>query len=211
MNTKEIIDQMAEVMLAGSETTAGTMANLFLELMRNPDVKAKLISSLPVLSPDDPIISSKTVRTEPQFEYLEACIKEVLRLHPIASEMGRRTGDFPINLMGYDLPPYTVVSVSYRYLHRNPEHWPEPLRFWPERWLENRPEDVPPPEYDFVLCPNAIDLYITDRSQYASLLSVLCRQTHMYWKEVSHLLSQILAVKTDQHLFLKWHSRLTIP
>ncbi|EPS29010.1 hypothetical protein PDE_03956 [Penicillium oxalicum 114-2] len=146
MSTKEIIDQMAELMLAGSETSAGTMANLFLELMRNPDVKAKLISSLPVLSPDDPIISSKTVRTAPQFEYLEACIKEALRLHPIASEMGRRTGDSPINLMGYDLPPYTVVSVSYRYLHRNPEHWPEPLRFWPERWLESRPEDVPPPD-----------------------------------------------------------------
>jgi cytochrome P450 len=147
MGTREVIDQMAEILLAGSETTSGTIACFFLETLRNPEVKEKLIRSLPVLGPNDPIISSQKVRVGPEFEYLEACIKEALRLHPIASEMGRRTGHNSIELMGYYLPPFTVVSASYRELHRNPKHWPEPLRFWPERWLQNRPESVPAPKY----------------------------------------------------------------
>ncbi|KAJ5716754.1 cytochrome P450 [Penicillium malachiteum] len=146
METRDVVDQMAEILLAGSETTSGTIAYFFFEVLRNPEVKQKLMNTLPVLGPADPIISSKTVRTSTDFEYLEACIKEVLRLHPIASEMGRRTGKHAIELMGFYLPAHTVVSASYRQLHRSPEHWPEPLRFWPERWLEDRPQHVPAPD-----------------------------------------------------------------
>ncbi|KAB2571181.1 Cytochrome P450 monooxygenase FUS8 [Lasiodiplodia theobromae] len=147
MNTRDIVDQMSELLLAGSETTSGTIACLFLELVQNPDVRAKLLRSLPVLGPEDPVVDGKTVRLDPQYEYLNACIKENLRLHPIASEMGRRTGKEWVNLMGYSLPPGTVVSASYRDLHRNPEFWAEPERFWPERWLdEDRREGAPAPD-----------------------------------------------------------------
>ncbi|PYI09748.1 cytochrome P450 [Aspergillus sclerotiicarbonarius CBS 121057] len=146
MATRDIVDQMAEILLAGSETTSGTIACVFLELVRHPHVKKKLMASLPVLQPTEPIVSSKTVRTDARYEYLEACIRETLRLHPIASEMGRRTGKEPIELCGYLLPPHTVVSASYRDLHRNPAYWPQSLRFWPERWLAHRPPKVPSPD-----------------------------------------------------------------
>jgi len=144
LTTRQICDQMAEILLAGAETTSGTLAYLFLEISRNPDVKTKLLDSLQIRKPSDPIINSQEVRSDPQYEYLNACIKENLRLHPIASEMGRRTGNNWVNLLGFDLPPHTVVSASYRNLHRNGQYWPEPLRFWPERWLEeNKREGAP--------------------------------------------------------------------
>jgi len=147
MDTRDITDQMAEILLAGSETTSGTLACLFLELARNPVVYNKLLESLPSAAIGDDIVSSKMVRTEPQYEYLEACIKENLRLHPIASEMGRRTGTEWVNLMGYDLPPHTVVSASYRALHLNEEYWPQAQRFWPERFLaEEKRGDAPAAE-----------------------------------------------------------------
>lgn len=146
MGTREVVDQMAEILLAGSETTSGTIACFFLEILRNPKVKERLMESLPVLQISHPVITSKAIRTGAEYEYLEACIKEVLRLHPIASEMGRRMGNGAIELMGYQIPAHTVVSASYRQLHRNPQHWPDPLRFWPERWLEPRPHGVPEPE-----------------------------------------------------------------
>lgn len=139
---------MAEILLAGSETTSGTIACLFLEVLRNPRVHERLMDSLPIRRPSDPIITSKEVRNGDEYEYLEACIKEVLRLHPIASEMGRRTGGESMELMGYYLPPHAIVSASYRELHRSSESWPEPLQFWPERWLKDRPNDVPEPEYE---------------------------------------------------------------
>jgi cytochrome P450 len=147
MSTRQIIDQMSELLLAGSETTSGTLGCLFLELARNPDVKDKLLATLPIRKQGDPIIDSQDIRTGERYKYLNACIKENLRLHPIASEMGRRTGNQWVNLMGYDLPPFTVVSASYRDLHRNGKYWPEPLRFWPERWLEDgERENAPEPE-----------------------------------------------------------------
>ncbi|CAH0042912.1 unnamed protein product [Clonostachys rhizophaga] len=149
MNTRDIVDQMSEVLLAGSETTSGTTACLFLELARNPSVRARLLETLPVLDMNDDIVTSKSVRNEPQFRYLEACIKETLRLHPIASEMGRRTGDQWVKLVGYDLPPHTVVSASYRDLHRNEQYFPQALRFWPERFLpEGERGEAPPADLD---------------------------------------------------------------
>jgi cytochrome P450 len=147
MSTRQIVDQMSEILLAGSETTAGTIACLFLELARNPKVKAKLLASLPIRRHGDPIIGNREIRNEGQYKYLNACIKENLRLHPIASELGRRTGNQWVSLMGYDLPPRTVISASFRNLHHNAEYWPQPLRFWPERWLEgDEQEDAPSPE-----------------------------------------------------------------
>ncbi|KAI6264929.1 hypothetical protein MCOR29_002256 [Pyricularia oryzae] len=145
MNTRDIVDQMAEILLAGSETTSGTIACLFLELARNADVRAKLLASLPARGAGDEVVASKAIRSDAgQYWYLEACIKENLRLHPIASEMGRRTGKDWVTIMGYDLPPHTVVSASYRDLHRNEKYWPEPLRFWPERWLPEGQRDGAP-------------------------------------------------------------------
>jgi cytochrome P450 len=147
MTTRDIIDQMSELLLAGSETTSGTISCLFLELIRNPEVKERLLATLPVLSPNDPIIDGKFVRSNPRFSYLSACIKETLRLHPIASEMGRQTGKDWVSLMGYNLPPHTVVSASYRHLHRDPDIWDNPLQFYPERWIgQNKENEVPHPE-----------------------------------------------------------------
>lgn len=148
MSARQIVDQMSEILLAGSETTSGTIACLFLELARNPDVKAKLLKSLPIREPEERMIKSQEVRDEVKYRYLNACIKENLRLHPIASEMGRRTGNQRITLAGYELPPRTVVSASYREMQRSAEYWPEPLRFWPERWLDGEErEGAPEPEY----------------------------------------------------------------
>ena len=82
-------------------------------------MRAKLAASLPRLSFDAPLIDGKSVREDSQYEYLNACIKENLRLHTIASELGRRTLQEPANLGGgVELPPYTVVSASYRALHQ---------------------------------------------------------------------------------------------
>ncbi|KAF4986589.1 hypothetical protein FDECE_15872 [Fusarium decemcellulare] len=150
MSPRDILDQMSEILLAGSETTAGATACLFLELSRSPRVLSKLLASLPVLSHDnlEDILVSKTVRSCPDYEYLEACIKENLRLHPIASEMGRRTGDQWVSFMGYDLPPHTVVSASYRYLHRDEKYWPDASSFIPERWLpDDQRGDIPAADF----------------------------------------------------------------
>jgi hypothetical protein len=156
------------------------------ELARNPKVRAKLLDTLPILNVDDEILSSKTVRTEPSFGYLEACIKETLRLHPIASEMGRRTGDQWIKLAEYDLPPHTVVPASYRDLHRNEQHFPQALRFWPERFLpDGERGDAPPAEYESPRIVSVCETWVLTSAQVRGLLSILCGQAFFYWNQVS--------------------------
>lgn len=110
-------------------------------------MRAKLLATLPILGPNDPILDSKQVREDRNFRYLEACIKENLRMHPIASEMGRRTLEQGVVFDGYEIPPYTVVSASYRQLHADERYWPRPHTFWPERWLdEDERQGAPAPE-----------------------------------------------------------------
>lgn len=71
-------------------------------------------------------------------------------MHPVASEMGRRTIDRPVVIGGIEIPHYTVVSASYRRLHLDEHYWPEPNTFWPERWLQgDAAESAPKPQYVF--------------------------------------------------------------
>lgn len=137
MSTREVIDQSCEFIIAGSENPSFVLTMLFVELGRNPDVYRKLYSSVAALTKSDPMITSEDVEKQPEFAYLNACITEVLRLHPVASELARRTGKDTIHLGGYEIPPYTTVYASIRRCMLSPDYYPEPLRFWPERWLND--------------------------------------------------------------------------
>ncbi len=191
MTTRDVIDQLAEMLLAGSETTSGTLCCLFMELARNPDVRAKLLATLPPLSLADGIISSKTIRNMnlgtstwkrvsrrtfastpsrprwdgkcPDFLLWESNSSRDPMTAPRNTQRHKTdpncrscTGDQWVNLMGYDLPPHTVVSASYRHLHHSEEFWPQAQRFWPERWLPpaKRGNDVPAPEYLTLALPS---------------------------------------------------------
>lgn len=146
---------MAEILLAGAETTSGTLACLFYQLARHPAAAEKLKASLPIRTANDAIIAAKEIRNDPQYEYLNACMKECLRINPIASELGRRTGTEWKKIGGLELPPHTVVSVSYRMLHLDQRYWPEPNRFWPERWLEEGKREGAP-EAKYVHCDRSV-------------------------------------------------------
>lgn len=70
--------------------------------------------------------------------YLDAVVKETLRLRPPVPVVVRRLLA-PMRLAGYDLPAGTVVAPCIHLIHRSPEHYPEPRRFEPERFLRQQP------------------------------------------------------------------------
>jgi cytochrome P450 len=123
LDMRGIIDQVSEIILAGSETTA--VATLcIMELAHNPEVKKKLLSTLTLVSlanqeKNERVFGGSELRTDNTFRYLDACIKETLRLHPISNEFGRHTrSDQSVDMMGYLIPSRTIVSASYRSLQR---------------------------------------------------------------------------------------------
>ena len=66
--------------------------------------------------------------------YLDACIKEAMRLNGPVAMLGRHT-NAPADILGYAIPPATCVALSIYATHRDPAYWERPEEFLPERFL----------------------------------------------------------------------------
>jgi cytochrome P450 len=129
LDQQEICDQLVTLLLAGHETTALTLATCMGRLLRHPHVLDKLRNELSAqTSPDD----------AQRLPYLSAVIDETLRLDPIVTDVAR----VPTSLFHVEddlvLTPKDVAVVVIEALHHDPELYPEPTLFRPERFLERR-------------------------------------------------------------------------
>jgi cytochrome P450 family 135 len=124
MSDAEIRDQLMTLLLAGHETTATALAWAFDLLFRAPDKLERL---------------HEEVTADAGYEYLDAVIKETLRLRPVVPFVGRQLKE-PAELGGYDLPAGTDVMPAILLAHTRPDVFPDPYEFRPERFLEDSPE-----------------------------------------------------------------------
>ncbi|KAJ9477290.1 Isotrichodermin C-15 hydroxylase [Pseudozyma hubeiensis] len=141
-------DQCVELLIAGGETTSNTITYIIKSLLENPSKLAKLYSTIPAEPLDLPVPGFTAL---PDTPYLDACIQEGMRMNPVTSELGRRTGKEPTVVLGHVIPPRTAISASLRYLHYSPSYWHDPHRYWPERFLPRESEllqDDPAPAAD---------------------------------------------------------------
>jgi cytochrome P450 len=134
MTDGELRDEMFTLLMAGHETTATSLAWVFLHVLRHPDVLARLRDELHVVAGDGPIEPEHVTR----LEYLDAVIKETQRLTPVVPFTGRIL-QAPAHIGGRELPAGVGVSPAIYVTHRRPDLWPEPERFRPERFLGTRP------------------------------------------------------------------------
>jgi len=116
----ELRDELMTLLLAGHETTASALSWTLERLVRHPEVLERLEAE---------------VRAGEDEEYLDAVIKETLRLRPVVPAVGRYL-EAPLELGGHLLPQGVYVNLSILLLHRRPDLYPDPLAFRPERFLE---------------------------------------------------------------------------
>jgi cytochrome P450 len=135
----ELHDEMLTLLIAGHETTATALTFAVSKVLDAPRVLARVRQELGAVVGGRPLTPER-LRDLP---YLDATIKEVLRLYGPASGFVRRLAK-PMRLGSYDLPEGTTVSASTYLLHRDPQIWRDPSRLDPERFLERR---VRPSEY----------------------------------------------------------------
>jgi cytochrome P450 len=116
-----LLDEMKTLLVAGHETTATSLTWAVLELLRHPDVLARLRDEL-AAGKDD---------------YLDAVIKESLRLRPIVPMVGRVL-QAPARVGGHDYPAGVALVPNIYLTQRRSTEWPDPARFNPDRFLGKR-------------------------------------------------------------------------
>jgi cytochrome P450 family 135 len=116
---KKMRDELVTMLSDGP--TATSLAWVFERLLRHPDKLARL---------REEVLGGESE------EYLDAVVKETLRLCPAVPLVMRRLAE-PMQLGEHTIPPGTIVAPSVYLMHRRADVYPQPLEFRPERFLES--------------------------------------------------------------------------
>lgn len=129
LSEREICEQLQTLLFAGHSTTAIALTWALYLLLHEPKAMARLQEELAGLGADP---EPEAIAKAP---YLEAVCNETLRLRPLIGGVARRLRS-PMALAGYELPAGMTVGASILWAHTDPEIYPEPGRFRPERFLD---------------------------------------------------------------------------
>jgi cytochrome P450 family 135 len=119
LSNREIRDELLTMIMAGYETTSSALAWAFERLLRSPEVMGRLQDDL----------------ARGSDEYLDAVVKEVLRLRPVVPVVARKVQE-DVALNGHLIPGGSVLMVSLYLLHRDPALHSVPDEFRPDRFLD---------------------------------------------------------------------------
>ena len=122
----ELRDDVSTLLEAGHHTTGIALAWTFDLLLRHPPVFERLRARL----------------SEGDEEYLNAVLKETLRVRPVVTHVQRLVGEEPFTLGQHVLPPGALLRVSIRDIHRRGDRFHQPDAFRPERFFGADPPDA---------------------------------------------------------------------
>jgi cytochrome P450 len=122
LTDREVRDELVTLLLAGHETTATGLGWTFDLLLHAPAVLHRAAAR--------------------EDAYLDAVVKESLRVRPVIPGVGRVVRGEPFRLNGYVIPPGVEINPSIRMIHWRGDLYPDPKRFNPERFLGEDPPDT---------------------------------------------------------------------
>lgn len=135
LTDSDIKDEVNTFMFAGHDTTAIALSYLLMLLAEHKDIQdyvRKEVDS--VMEMNEGKLTMKSLQ---ELKYLERTIKESLRLYPSADIISRVTGE-DVKLQSYVVPAGTTVFLNIYAVHRDPNFWPNPEVFDPDRFLSER-------------------------------------------------------------------------
>jgi unspecific monooxygenase len=135
MSDEEVRDELITLIVAGFETTAVVLSWSFEKLLTHPEALRRLIAEL------IEVVGQRPLRPEdlPHLTYLDGCINEAMRLHPL-SVIGARITRKDVEIDGIEIPARTCVVPCMYLAHRRPDAYPNPEAFEPERWRNKQPD-----------------------------------------------------------------------
>ncbi|CAL5870581.1 uncharacterized protein PFLUO_LOCUS4820 [Penicillium psychrofluorescens] len=142
---RELVQEVAVFLSAGSDTTASSMTNNLYLLMKHSQILDKLRTELDESTGEKSQVKQAAVipyARASQVKYLRACVDEGLRhLTPTSVGLQRMTPPKGAEIAGHWITGGITVSVPTYTLHHDPDLFPEPFCFKPERWLEGTEQD----------------------------------------------------------------------
>nr|AJD87467.1 cytochrome P450 CYP76AD11 [Phytolacca americana] len=147
LNMGEINHLLVDIFDAGTDTTSSTFEWAMAELVRNPEMMKKAQDEIEQVLGKDAIIQESDI---PKMPYLQAIIKETLRLHPPTVFLLPRKASSNVELYGYVVPKNAQILVNLWAIGRDPTVWDNPNMFSPERFLNS---DIDVKGRDFGLLP----------------------------------------------------------
>ena len=137
-----ITGMFISMMFAGHHTTSTTASWFIIEMLRNPDVLANVVAEMDVLA--DAGGGEITYQDLREVPWLEASIKETLRLHPPLILL-LRLAMVPVEVDGFTIPAGKLVGASPAVSNRLPEAFVDADRFDPARYIDPRQDDLENP------------------------------------------------------------------
>lgn len=131
LSDSELRDELVTMLLAGHETTATALSWAFANILSHPEVAQRLRLEVETARGEGGALDVGAV---PKLEYLDAVIKESLRLRPIVPDVVRKLTR-PTTVAGHEIPAGAALMPTISLAHRRAESWPEPLRFNPDRFV----------------------------------------------------------------------------
>ncbi|XP_058236760.1 cytochrome P450 3A56-like isoform X2 [Hemibagrus wyckioides] len=138
LNDHEILSQSMTLIFAGYETSSSTLSFLFYNLASNPEAMKKLQKEIDETFPNKAEVDYDTVMN---MDYLDATLNESMRLYPVLFRL-ERICKKTVEINGLTIPKDTVVLIPTYTLHRDPEFWPDPETFNPERFTKENKESI---------------------------------------------------------------------
>lgn len=136
-----------DLIAGGTESSAVTVEWALSELLKHPQIIERATEELDSVIGKDRWVEEKDVQNLP---YVEAIMKETMRMHPVAPMLVPRMAREDCTINGYDIRAGTRVLVNVWTIGRDPEIWDSPDEFRPERFLG---KNIDVKGHDFELLP----------------------------------------------------------
>jgi cytochrome P450 len=124
MSPLELRDELMTLLVAGHETTASELAWAFERLTRTPAALARLTEEIDAGDDDT---------------YVTATVHETLRRRPVLPNAAPRLVMQPVEVGGWRYEPGACLIANTYLVHHDPDIYPDPYAFRPERWLDQQP------------------------------------------------------------------------
>jgi cytochrome P450 len=132
---QRLAEEAQTVVAAGQVTTAHFLKMTSFHVLANPDILTKLKEELKSAMPSDGSLPPLS-KVEP-LPYLSAVISEGFRKsYGVSQRLPRVSPDAPLIYKDWVIPAGTPVGMTSIFMHDNPQYFPNPEKFDPDRWLK---------------------------------------------------------------------------